>query len=159
MVRAQFLIPVAQYESPWCYVVYPLTARERSADQLSDAYFTLCRRAAMRLPHHPPASAQWRPASTCAAVLLAGALSTTPLLQQPAVALEPGTSTLLAAQYKCAISKDKNGAPIAKDCVMLVDDKGDVVDEAAMAAARPGAAPAKTAPPAPPAPAPSPAPE
>ena len=52
-----------------------------------------------------------------------------------------------------------NGAPIAKDCVMLVDDKGDVVDEAAMAAARPGAAPAKPAPPAPSAPAPSPAPE
>tara|TARA_B110001452_G_scaffold264569_1_gene267769 strand:+ start:92 stop:397 length:306 start_codon:yes stop_codon:yes gene_type:complete len=101
----------------------------------------------MRLPHHPPASAQFRPASTFAAVLLAGALSTTPLLQQPAVAMEPGTSTLLAAQYKCAISKDKNGAPIAKDCVMLIDDKGDVVE------------PAKPAPPAPPAPAPSPAPE
>ena len=109
----------------------------------------------MRLPQLPSTTPQWRPASI-AAVLLAGALSTTPLLERPAVALEPGTTTLIAAQYKCAISKDKNGAPIAKDCVMIVDDKGDVVepgyDQNGIKIVTPAAPP-------PAAPAPSPAPE
>jgi hypothetical protein len=100
----------------------------------------------MRLPqvsspaHSPAASARWRPASTCAAVLLASALSTTPLLERAAVALEPGTAQqlsaqwsaavepgttqLLSARWNCELSKDRNGAPVAKDCVEIQDDKG-----------------------------------
>merc|ERR1711879_951479 len=102
----------------------------------------------MGSPAHASAcSPDWRPASTCCAILLASALSSIPQLERAALAVEPGTTQLLSAQWTCVYSKDKNGAPVAKDCVQITDDRG-------YAAERPAPSP-----PSPPAPTPSPPPE